>query len=112
MRKKPARLTSHYRRVVFRRIGGKRLRDEDAGVVDKRVDAAEPGDGFGDHALSGLRISDIAGNGENFIVVRRLDRAGGRHYAVVAVTVGLHKGRADTLRCAGNDCYFLFGTHG
>jgi hypothetical protein len=30
---------------------GERFCDEDAGVVDQRVDAAEPGHGFCDHAL-------------------------------------------------------------
>ena len=72
MWKKPARLTPSDRREVGLGVLGERLGDEDAGVVDQRIDAAEPGHGFGDHALGGLRVGDVAGDGEN---VRRRSTA-------------------------------------
>jgi hypothetical protein len=34
----------------------------DAGVVDERVDAPEPGDAFEDRAFCGLPIGDVAGD--------------------------------------------------
>ena len=111
MWKKPARLTLSAPAIVGLGVIGERLGDEDAGVVDQRVDAAEPRHGFRDHALGGLGIGDVAGDGQDVVIVRRLDRARGGDDAVVAVAIRLHQGRADALRCAGNDCDFLFGTH-
>jgi hypothetical protein len=43
------------------------VRDEDAGVVDQRVDAAEPGQTFGDCTLCGLRVADIAGTASTLL---------------------------------------------
>jgi hypothetical protein len=90
---------------------GERLGDEDAGVVDERVDAPEPGHAFGDRPLGGLAIGDVAGHRDDFIIVRRLDRARGRDHPVVAIAVRLDEGRADALQGAGNNGNFLFDAH-
>ena len=62
MRKKPARLTpsAPAKSASVYSVNG--LAMKDAGVVDQRIDAAEPGHGFADHALGGPGIGDIAGH--------------------------------------------------
>jgi hypothetical protein len=52
------------------------LGDEDAGVVDERVDAPEPGHTFGNRTLGRLAIGDVAGHRKDFVIVRRRDRSG------------------------------------
>jgi hypothetical protein len=59
--------------VVISGVAGKRLGDEDAGVVDQRVDAAEACHAFGDHAAGGGRVGDIARHRENVRIIRRPD---------------------------------------
>ena len=59
-------------RIVFGGVLRERLGDEDAGVVDQRVDAAEALDGLRDHALGGVPVGDVAGHGEH---VRRRSTA-------------------------------------
>jgi len=54
-------------------IFGERFGDEDAGVVDQRVDTAESGQAVGNHALGGSGIGDVAGHRQDVVVVRRLD---------------------------------------
>lgn len=49
------------RLVVVLGVLGKWLGDEDASVVDERVDAPEAGHAFGDRTLGGFSISDVAG---------------------------------------------------
>src|SRR6516162_7794917 len=100
------------RRVVGRGVLGERLGDEDAGVIDKRVDAPEPGHSFGYRTLGGVRIGDVAGHREDLIIVRRLDRARGRNYPIAAIAVRLDEGRANALRRASNDSNLLFDAHG
>src|SRR5882724_2072039 len=56
-------------------------------------------------------IGDVAGNDQNVVVARRLDRARRRDHPVVAMAVRLDEGRADALRRAGNNSNFLFGPH-
>ena len=93
-------------------VPGERLGDEDAGVVDERVDAPEPRHGFKDHAFGRLPIGDVAGDGKNLVVVRRLDRASRRDHAVIAIAIGPDERGADALRSARDHRNFLFGTHG
>ena len=51
-----------FTRVVGPGVLDERLGNENAGVVDERVDAPEPGDTFGDRTLRRLPIGDVAGN--------------------------------------------------
>ena len=93
--------------VVFGRIAGEGLGDEDAGVVDERVDAAKAGNGFGNHALRGGRVADIACHGQDVGIFRGLDRTCGGDDAVVELAKRVDQFGADALRCARNDDDFL-----
>ena len=46
-------------------VAGEGLGDENAGVVDERVDAPEPRQTFGDRALRRFAARDVARDGEN-----------------------------------------------
>jgi hypothetical protein len=94
-------------RVVFRGIAGEGLGDEDAGVVDQRVDAAKTGDGFGNHPLRSSRIGDVASHGQDAGVIRRLDRACCCDHAIVEFAKRVDQFAANALRCTGNDDDFL-----
>ena len=91
---------------------GEGLADEDAGVVDERVDAPEPRHALEDRAFRRLSIRDVAGDREDVGVVRRLDRPCRRDYAVIAIAIGLDEGRADASRRARNHGDFPCGAHG
>ena len=60
------------RRIVGLGVLSERFGDEDAGVVDERVDAPEPGHAFGDRTLGRLPIGDVAGDDHDVVVARRL----------------------------------------
>jgi hypothetical protein len=62
-------------RVIGVGILRERLGDEDAGVVDKRVDAPEPPHPFRDHPIRRLPIADIAGNDQDVGVDGLAERA-------------------------------------
>src|SRR5580704_14226195 len=85
--KKPGDVDAQDRHVVGLDVLGERFGDEDAGVVDERVDPPEPGHPFKDRTLGRLPIGDIAGHREDLIIVRRSDRARGRDDPVVAIAV-------------------------
>src|SRR6266478_467231 len=106
--KEPVDVDAHDRPVVGLGVLGERFGDEDAGVVDERVDAPEPCHAFGDRTRGRLPIGDVAGDDKNVVVARRLDRACRRDHPIVAIAVGLDEGRSDALGCAGNDSNFLF----
>src|SRR5258708_4132695 len=55
---------SRSRPVDWGPLLGERFGDEDAGVVDERVDPPEPGHPFGDRTLGRLPIGDVAGHSE------------------------------------------------
>lgn len=96
-----------HRCVVFRGVGGERFGDEDAGVVDQGVDAAEACHAFADHPLSGGRVADVAGDGQDLRVVRRFDRARGGDDVVAQFAEGLDHAFAQTLGSSGdNDSFF------
>ena len=99
------------RRVVGLGVLGEGLGDEDAGVVDERVDAPEPRHALGNRALGRLPIGDVAGNRDDVVIVRRPHRARGGDHPVVAITIGFDERRADALRCAGDNRNFLFDAH-
>ena len=89
-----------------------RLRNEDAGIVHERVDPAKALQAFSDDPLGGLRLADIARNGEDTGVCTLLDRSGGGDHAVVAIAIGPNQGGADALRRAGDYSDLLFIAHG
>src|SRR5215831_13010834 len=67
---------------------------------------------LGDGELRDVKeAGDVAGYRDDFIIFRPFDRARCRNHPVVVVAVSLDEGRADTLRRAGNDGYFLFDDH-
>lgn len=102
MRKKPLRLTPSIA-VVFQGVLGERLGDEDAGIVDERVDA--PGNWATASAITRFRclgVGDAAtGDGENLVAADGLID-GGDHAIVAIVVCSIERG-ADALRRAGND---------
>jgi hypothetical protein len=98
--------------VVGLGILGEGFGDEDAGVVDERVDTTEPAHAFGDCPLRRFPVGDVAGDGENIVVIRLLDGSRGRNHSVVALAIRLDESGADSLRCARDDCNFPFSTHG
>lgn len=63
----------HHGGVDFGSLFGERLPDVDAGIVDQRIDSAEPRDAFGNHASDRRSIVNVAGNAENVVIVRWLD---------------------------------------
>src|SRR6516225_3295885 len=105
------KIDAQYVGVVFVRIFGERLSDENAGIVDERVDAAEAPEGLRHDAFRSLGVGDVAGNRQNVRIGRRLDRAGARDNTEIAFPVTLDKGFADASRRAGDDCDFLLYAH-
>ena len=97
--------------VIVVRIISERLGDEGTGIVDKRVDAAEAIERLRHDAFRGLGISDVASNRQYIRIGRRLDRAGTRDNAKIAIPISVDQGFADTLRRAGDDSDFLLCTH-
>src|SRR3979409_1363053 len=109
--KEAGKVDAQHGYVVGFGVLGEGLGDEDAGIVDERVDAPEPGHALGDHTLRRSPIGDVAGHREDFIIVRRLERSRRRDDAVIAIAVRLDESRADTLRRSGDDCNFPFVAH-
>src|SRR5579883_3265414 len=97
--------------VVSLGVLGERLGNEDASVVDERVDTPESGHAFRNSTLGGFSLSDVTGDCQNFIIVRRLDRARGRDHPIVALAVRLDESCSNALRRAGNNSDFLFSAH-
>lgn len=89
--------------VVFVGVVGEGFGDEDAGVVDQAVDAAEARHAFVDYALGGGRVGDVAGHREDVRVGGWLDRTRGGHHAIIEGAVGLNHSGADALGGTGND---------
>ena len=96
---------------VLGRVVGEGLGDEDAGIVDQRVDPPEARNRLPDHALGGRRIADVAADGQDVRITGLLDRAGGRHDPIVAIAERLDQAGADALRRTGDDGDFLFAAH-
>src|SRR5260221_14195498 len=63
--KEAYRIDARYRSVIGRRVMREWLGDEDAGVIDKRVDAPKPGQPFGDRTFGSPPVGDVAGDGED-----------------------------------------------
>jgi hypothetical protein len=98
-------------RIVSLGVFGEGLGDEDAGVIDERVDPSEPRHTHGNRIFGRFPVSDVPRYNENIGIARRLYRACCRHYAVPAIGIGCDKGCTDTLRCAGNHSNLLFSGH-
>ena len=62
---------------VLGRVVGEGLGDEDAGIVDQRVDPPEPRDRLPNDALGGRRIADVAADRQD-VLSRRSARSSGR----------------------------------
>jgi hypothetical protein len=93
-------------------ILGKWFGDEDAGVVDERVDAPKPAETFGNRAFGRLPIGDVAGDDQDVGVARGPNRPCRRdYYTVVAIEVRFDERRADTPRRTSDNSNLLFGTH-
>src|SRR5882724_1302799 len=67
--KEAREVDTHYRFIIVLGILSERLGDEYAGVVDKRIDAPEPGQTFGNRTLGRLPVSDVAGHGQDLAIV-------------------------------------------
>lgn len=82
--------------VVGVAVLGEGLGDEDARVVDERIDTAESGHAFGNHPFGRLRIGDIVADDQDIAVVRRSDRSRGSDHPIVTIPVGFDEGRAES----------------
>jgi hypothetical protein len=102
---------AEHRRVIGLAVLPEGLRDEDAGVVDERIDTPEPRHAFGDRTLGRPPVRDVARNGQDVRVVGMSDRARNRDDPVAATAIRLYECCAYALRCAGDHGNFLFTVH-
>src|SRR3989442_919045 len=89
--------------VVLGGVIGERLGDEDASVVDQRVDPAELLQALANDLFGGGGIADVTLNGKDADVFRRLDGARVRYYRVAEFPVGGDERLSDPLRGPGDD---------
>ena len=89
--------------VIFGGVVRERFGDEDPGVVDQGVDAAETGDGFADDLLGDFRFADVAGHGEDVRIGGGFDRPRSGNHLVVQITEGFDHAGAEALGCASNN---------
>src|SRR6266550_6686365 len=89
--------------VVLGGVIGQRLGDEDAGVVDQRVNPAELTQALADDLFGGGGIADVTLNGKHAGVFRRLDGARVRYYRVAEFPVCGDERLSDSLRGPGDD---------
>jgi hypothetical protein len=66
---------------------------------------------FGDHALSGRSVGDVARDGQDIVITRRLDRSRCSHHAIVATTERGDEARPDALRRSGDHGNFSVVAH-
>src|SRR3981189_3803310 len=85
--KEAGKVDAQHGYVVGFDVLGEGLGDEDAGIVDERVDAPEPGHALGDHTLRRSPIGDVAGHREDFIPDWRLYPSPRRADAGIAIAV-------------------------
>src|SRR5689334_21461431 len=97
---------------IFRRVFDERLGDEDAGIVDQRIHAAEALDRGLHNPLCDGRIRYVPGHRHEIRLVARPDRAGIRDHAIAALPETFDQTRADALRSAGDDRNLPFRAHG
>jgi hypothetical protein len=93
--------------VVRRGVLGERLGDEDAGIVDQRVDPAEPLDRRRHDPVGGRGFGDVTGDGGHARVIGRCDRACVRHHRIAESAVGVDQGGPHPLRGTGDERDFL-----
>src|SRR4051812_14310717 len=105
-------IDSSDRSVLSFGVFGERLRDEDAGVVDQRVDTSEAGNGFEYCALSGGTLTDIAPDRNDLIIFARLDCTRDGDNSVVAIAICLDQSRTDSLRSSCNHGNLMIPAHG
>ena len=85
------------------RVVGEGLGDEDPGVIDQGVYAAEALDGRVDDAVGGGGIADVALDGQDVGVLRLGDGARGGDGGVAELAVGGYEAGSDALRRTGDD---------
>ena len=90
-------------RIVFFGVAREWFGDENAGVVDERIDAPEAGHGFAYHAFGCGRIRDITGNSQDIWIGRWLNGARGRYHFVAEGSEPFHYTCTNALRCASYD---------
>ena len=81
--------------VVLVGVVGERLADEDAGVVDERVDPTEPAQGGVDDPGPGAVLSHVDGHGQHLGIVRFSDGPGYCDDRVAELAVSGNQGGAD-----------------
>lgn len=99
---------AQHRGEIIAGVAGERLGDKDAGVVDERVDPPEAIHSCGDDALGRLGIRDIAGYGQNVVIIRPVNRTRRCDDPVSQPPISFDESRTDTARRTGDDCDFLF----
>ena len=103
----------HYQIVVFFSVVGKRLRNEDSGIVDQQINTAEMLEGCFYHLDGGFLFADLSIHedeiGRRLKVLRLADRAGGADDTPTAFEERLCEAQADSAGSAGDDGDGLLG---
>ncbi len=97
--------------ILLGAVVGEWTRNENTGVIDQRVDPPEIFNCRRNHARASFRIADVARDGQQVRIARRLDRARRGDDAIIAIEIGADERRADPLRCAGDNDDFLTVAH-
>jgi hypothetical protein len=97
--------------VVGVRVLSERLGDENAGVVNERVDAPKPTHRLRDDTVGRIPSANIAGYCHDAIVRGRLNRSGRGDHLVIAIAVCIDEGCADALRRTRDDGNLLHCAH-
>ena len=97
--------------VVGASVLGEWLGDENAGIVDKGIDAPESTHRLRDDTFGRIPLADIATYCDDAILSRSLYRSGRGVNVLAAIAVCLYEGCADALRRTCDDSNFLHRTN-
>src|SRR6516165_4337208 len=89
----------------------KGLCDEQAGIVDERIDPSVALDGKSHDAIGGLCARDVAIDSSDRRIVALVDRTRAGNDMIADVTIGPEQCRANASRRAGDDGNLPFGFH-
>src|SRR5262249_26159682 len=107
------KIDAGYRVVVLLRVLGEGLSDEDPGVVNQGVDAAEALEASGDDVLGDGEVSDVALDGDDVVVAGGGNAARVGDDCVAEFAVRTDEVGADALRRASDHGDLLAGcAHG
>ncbi|MGY4296678.1 hypothetical protein ACVWXN_004773 [Bradyrhizobium sp. i1.4.4] len=109
--KKPREIDPDHLGEVGLRILGKGLRNEQAGIVDERIDPSEALDGQFHDAIGRLCAGDIAIDRGHRRIVAPADRTRTGNDVIADIPVGLEQSCANAARCSGDDGNLPFGRH-